>query len=147
MTDWSLGSSDISLMLDISVWDISGKKKSRFVPVAEPSVAIIVILSMEIAGIVILMSVTIGSVAAPSNCVSCVQGERSESLVIDVCGEEGEVVCEVENMMGLVRERLVMDRALVTPQPLVSGAGGGWQPRPGQSALMAAAGAFVLLFV
>ena len=65
MTDWSLGSSDISLMLDISVWDISGKKKSRFCPVAEPSVAIIVILSMEIAGIVILMSVTTGSVAAP----------------------------------------------------------------------------------
>ena len=52
-------------MLDISVWDISGKKKSRFGPVAEPSVAIIVILSMEIAGIVILMSVTAGSVAAP----------------------------------------------------------------------------------
>ena len=52
-------------MLDISVWDISGKKKSRFCPVAEPSVAIIVILSMEIAGIVILMSVTTGSVAAP----------------------------------------------------------------------------------
>ena len=66
MTDWSLGSSDISLMLDISVWDISGKKKSRFGPVAEPSVAIIVILSMEIAGIVILMSVTSGSVAAPA---------------------------------------------------------------------------------
>ena len=62
-----------------------------------------------------------------------------------MCGEEGEVVCEVENMMGLVRERLGM--ALVTPQPLVSGAGGGWRPRPGQSALMAAAGAFVLLFV
>ena len=56
------------------------------------------------------------------------------------------MVCEVENMMGLVRERLVMDRAQVTPQPLVSGAGGG-RPRPGQSALMAAAGAFVLLFV
>ena len=54
-------------MLDISVWDISGKKKSRFGPVAEPSVAIIVILSMEIAGIVILMSVTIGTVAAPSS--------------------------------------------------------------------------------
>ena len=52
-------------MLDISVWDISGKKKSRFGLVAEPSVAIIVILSMEIAGIVILMSVTIGTVAAP----------------------------------------------------------------------------------
>ena len=66
MTDWSLGSSDISLMLDISVWDISGKKKSRFVPVAEPSVAIIVILSMEIAGFVILMCVTTGSVAAPN---------------------------------------------------------------------------------
>lgn len=63
-----------------------------------------------------------------------------------MCGQEGEVVCEVENMMGLVRERLVMDRAQVTPQPLVSGAGGG-RPRPGQSALMAAAGAFVLLFV
>ena len=70
MTDWSLGSSDISLMLDISVWDISGKKKSRFGPVAEPSVAIIVILSMEIAGIVILMSVTSGSVAAPSKTFS-----------------------------------------------------------------------------
>ena len=53
-------------MLDISVWDISGKKKSRFVPVAEPSVAIIVILSMEIAGFVILMCVTTGSVAAPT---------------------------------------------------------------------------------
>ena len=53
-------------MLDISVWDISGKKKSRFGLVAEPSVAIIVNLSMEIAGIVILMSVTIGTVAAPS---------------------------------------------------------------------------------
>ena len=65
LTDWSLGSSDISLMLDISVWDISGKKKSRFGLVAEPSVAIIVILCMEIAGIVILMSVTIGTVAAP----------------------------------------------------------------------------------
>ena len=70
MTDWSLGSSDISLMLDISVWDISGKKKSRFGLVAEPSVAIIVILSMEIAGIVILMSVTSGSVAAPINPIS-----------------------------------------------------------------------------
>ena len=67
LTDWSLGSSDISLMLDISVWDISGKKKSRFDLVAEPSVAIIVILSMEIAGIVILMSVTSGTVAAPSH--------------------------------------------------------------------------------
>ena len=66
MTDWSLGSSDISLMLDISVWDISGKKKSRFGLVAEPSVANIVILCMEIAGIVILMSVTSGSVAAPA---------------------------------------------------------------------------------
>ena len=44
---------------------MSGKKKSRFGPVAETSVAIIVILSMEIAGIVILMSVTTGSVAAP----------------------------------------------------------------------------------
>ena len=65
LTDWSLGSSDISLMLDISVWGISGKKKSRFGLVAEPSVAIIVILSMEIAGNVILMSVTTGSVAAP----------------------------------------------------------------------------------
>ena len=53
-------------MLDISVWDISGIKKSRFGPVAEPSVAIIVILCMEIAGIVILMSVTSGTVAAPS---------------------------------------------------------------------------------
>ena len=52
-------------MLDISVCDISGLKKSRFGPVAETSVAIIVILSMEIAGIVILMSVTTGSVAAP----------------------------------------------------------------------------------
>ena len=66
LTDWSLGSSDISLMLDISVWDISGKKKSRFGLVAEPSVAIIVILCMEIAGIVILMSVTSGTVAAPA---------------------------------------------------------------------------------
>ena len=65
MTDWSLDSFDISLMLDISVWDISGKKKSRFGLVADPSVAIIVILSMEIAGNVILMSVTSGSVAAP----------------------------------------------------------------------------------
>ena len=54
-------------MLDISVWDISGKKKSRFGLVAEPSVAIIVILCMEIAGIVILMSVTIGTVAAPAS--------------------------------------------------------------------------------
>ena len=53
------------------------------------------------------------------------------------------MVCEVENMLGLVRERMVMDRAQVTPQPLVSGAGGGWRPRPGQSALMAAAGAFL----
>ena len=65
MTDWSLGSSDISQMLDISVWDISGKKKSRFGPVAEPSYSFIVILSMEMAGIVILMSVTTGSVATP----------------------------------------------------------------------------------
>ena len=52
-------------MLDISVWDINGKKRSRFGPVAEPSVAIILILSMEIAGIVILMSITSGPVAAP----------------------------------------------------------------------------------
>ena len=58
-----------------------------------------------------------------------------------------EVVCEVENMMGLVRERLVMDPMEVTPQPLVSGAGGGWRPRPVHGALVAAAGAFVLVFV
>ena len=64
-----------------------------------------------------------------------------------MCVEEGEVVCEVENMMGLVRERLVMDPMEVTPQPLVSGAGGGWQPRPVHGALVAAAGAFVLVFV
>ena len=57
------------------------------------------------------------------------------------------MVCEVENMMGLVRERLVMDRALVTPQPFVSGAGGGWRTRPVHRALVVAAGAFVLLFV
>ena len=57
------------------------------------------------------------------------------------------MVCEVENMMGLVRERLVMDPAEVTPQPLVSGARGGWRPRPVHGALVAAAGAFVLVFV
>ena len=61
-------------MLDISVCDISGLKKSRFGPVAEPSVAIIVILSMEIAGIVILMSVTTGSVAAPLSCIDLING-------------------------------------------------------------------------
>ena len=56
-----------------------------------------------------------------------------------MCGEEGEVVCEVENMMGLVRESLMMDRALVTrdtqAQSLVS------------VASLVAAGAFVLVFV
>ena len=70
-------------MLDISVWDISGKKKSRFGPVAEPSVAIIVILSMEIAGIVILMSVTTGSVAAPNRAVPvcCFQLDKTFLLL------------------------------------------------------------------
>ena len=29
-----------------------------------------------------------------------------------MCGQEGEVVCEVENMMGLVRERLALDKVL-----------------------------------
>ena len=52
-------------MLDISVWDINGKKKSRFGPVSDLSYAIIVILSIETAGIVILRCVTIGTVAAP----------------------------------------------------------------------------------
>ena len=46
--------------------DISGKKKSRFGPVSDLSYAIIVILSIETAGIVILRCVTIGTVAAPA---------------------------------------------------------------------------------
>ena len=75
-----------------------------------------------------------------------VQGDRSETLVLDVCGEEGKVVCEVENMMGLVRESLVLDRALVTrdtqAQSLVSG---DWRPRPVLASLVA--GVFVLVFV
>ena len=57
------------------------------------------------------------------------------------------MVCEVENMMGLVRESLMMDRALVTrdtlAQSLVSG---DWRPRPVLPSLVAA-GAFVLVFV
>ena len=57
------------------------------------------------------------------------------------------MVCEVENMMGLVRESLVLDRALVTrdtqAQSLVSG---DWRPRPVLASLVAA-GVFVLVFV
>ena len=56
------------------------------------------------------------------------------------------MVCEVENMMGLVRESLVLDRALVTrdtqAQFLVSG---DWRPRPVLASLVA--GVFVLVFV
>ena len=57
------------------------------------------------------------------------------------------MVCEVENTRGLVRESLMMDRALVTrdtlAQSLVSG---DWRPRPVLASLVAA-GAFVLVFV